>query len=149
VKRSILIALLLVGCTSTTPVYRMVPERASLDLPYSDAVRAGDLLFLSGTVGQVPGTRQLVAGGVAAETRQALENVKRNLEANGSSLDRVVKCTVFLADINDFETMNGVYREYFRAPNKPARSTVGVNGLPMGARVEVECVASTSPGGST
>ena len=145
--RWIAVALLFAGCASA-PVYRMVPERASLDVPYSDAVRVGDLLFLSGTVGQVPGTRQLVPGGIVPETRQALENVKRNLEANGSSLDRVVKCTVFLADINDWETMNGVYREYFPR-NKPARSTVGVSGLPMGARVEIECVASTSPGGST
>lgn len=138
--RIALIALFLTGCAATAPVYRMVPERASLDVPYSDAVRAGNLLFLSGAVGQVPGKRQLVAGGIVPETRQALENIKRNLEANGSSLDRVVKCTVYLADINDWETMNGIYREYFPR-NKPARTTVGVNGLPIGARVEIECIA--------
>ena len=138
---ALMAALLLTACT-TAPVYRMVPERASLDVPYSDAVRVGNLLFLSGSVGQMPGTRQLIAGGIVPETRQTLENIKRNLEANGSSLDRVVKCTVYLADINDWETMNGIYRAYFLPPHKPARTTVGVNGLPMGARVEIECIAA-------
>src|SRR5687768_14570008 len=127
------------GCMNSTPRYMTLPERAALNTPYSDAVRAGNLLFLSGTVGSAPGTRQVVPGGVAAETRQALENVKHNLEAHGSSMERVVKCSVFLADIGDFETMNGVYREYFKT-NKPVRTTVGVNGLPLGARVEIECV---------
>lgn len=134
--------LFVAGCrvAIVDPRYRTLPERASLGLPYSDAVRVGDLLFLSGTVGQVPGTRQVVPGGVVAETRQALENVKHNLEAHGSSLDRVVKCTVMLANINDFDTMNQVYREYFPR-NKPARTTFGVAALPLGARVEIECIA--------
>ena len=123
------------------PVYRTLPERAALDLPYSDAVRSGNLLFLSGTVGANPATRQLVEGGVVAETRQALANVKANLEAHGSSMDRVVKCSVFLADIADFEKMNGVYRESFPA-NRPARTTVVVAALPLGARVEIECIAA-------
>ena len=125
-----------------SPAYQTLPERAGLNLPYSDAVRAGNLLFLSGTIGAAPPSRRPVEGGVGAETRQALENVKANLEAHGSSLDRVVKCSVFLADISDFERMNAVYREYFPA-NKPARTTVGVSGLPMGARVEIECIAAT------
>ncbi len=123
------------------PTYQTLPERAALDLPYSDAVRSGNLLFLSGTVGANPATRQLVKGGIVAETRQALENVKANLEAHGSSMDRVVKCSVFLADIADFEEMNGVYRELFPA-NRPARTTIGVAALPLGARVEIECVAA-------
>lgn len=123
------------------PSYHTLPERAGLNVPYSDAVRSGNLLFLSGTIGAPPSTRQPVAGGVVAETRQALENIKTNLEAHGSSMDRVVKCSVFLADIADFERMNGVYREFFPT-NKPARTTVGVAALPMGARVEIECVAA-------
>ena len=123
------------------PTYQTLPERAGLNLPYSDAVRAGNLLFLSGTIGAAPSTRQLVEGGVVPETRQALENIKANLAAHGSSMERVVKCSVFLADIADFEKMNGVYREYFPA-NKPARTTVGVAALPMGARVEIECIAA-------
>lgn len=132
---------LLAGCATSGPVYHTLPGRAALDLPYSDAVRAGNLLFLAGTVGAAPGTRQLVPGGVTAETKQALENIKANLETHGSSMDRAVKCTVFLADIGDFEAMNGVYRQYFPR-NRPARTTVGVAALPLGARVEIECIAS-------
>src|SRR5688572_16656706 len=115
---------------ATAPVYQTLPARQSLNLPYSDAVRLGNLLFLSGTIGQAPGTRTLVPGGVTAETRQALENIKANVTAHGSSMDRVVKCSVFLADIADFEAMNAVYREYFPR-NKRAGTTVGVAGLPM------------------
>ena len=138
------LALLMAGCATgpaPEPAYHTLPGRAVLDLPYSDAVRVGNLLFLAGTVGTPPGTRQLVPGGVAAETRQVLENIKTNLERHGSSMDRAVKCTVFLADIGDFEAMNAVYRQYFPR-NKPARTTVGVAGLPLGARVEIECIAS-------
>lgn len=124
------------------PTYHTLPERAGLGLPYSDAVRAGNLLFLAGTIGAPPSQRQPVEGGVVPETRQALENIKANLAAHGSSLDRVVRCTVYLADMADFDRMNGVYREYFQT-NKPARSTIGVAALPMGARVEIECVART------
>ena len=135
-----IVSLFAASC-ATAPVYQTLPERQSLNLPYSDAVRVGNLLFLSGTIGQAPGTRTLVPGGVSAETRQALENIKANVTAHGSSMDRVVKCSVFLADIGDFEAMNAVYREYFPA-NKPARTTVGVAGLPIGARVEIECIAA-------
>jgi 2-iminobutanoate/2-iminopropanoate deaminase len=134
--------LLFAGCaTSVTPVYQTLPDRVALNLPYSDAVRVGNLLFLSGAIGQMPGMRQVVAGGITAETRQTLENIKRNLEAHGSSLDNVVKCTVMLADVNDFDAMNAVYREYFPR-NKPVRSTFGVNGLVLGARIEIECIAA-------
>ncbi len=122
-------------------MYLTLPDRRPLNLPYSDAVRLGDTLYLSGAIGQIPGTRTLVPGGITAETRQTLENIKRNLEAHGSSMNDVVKCTVMLADINDFEAMNAVYREYFPV-NKPARSTFGVNGPVLGARVEIECVAA-------
>ena len=136
----------LAGCAGSLvrtwpPSYHTLPGREALNLPYSDAVRAGDLLLLSGTVGQMPGTRQLVPGGITAETRQALENIKANLAANGASLGNVVKCSVFLADIGEFEAMNAVYREYFTT-NKPVRTTIGVAGLPMGARVEIECLAA-------
>jgi 2-iminobutanoate/2-iminopropanoate deaminase len=139
--RFILIAsLLLAGCTSSTIEHYVFPERAALGLPYSDAVRAGDLLFLAGTVGAAPGTRQVVPGGIEAETRQALANIKANLDAHGSSVDRVVKCTVLLADINEFEAMNKVYREFFSGP-KPARTTFAVAALPLGARIEIDCIA--------
>ena len=110
------------------------------DRPYSDAVRAGNLLFLSGKLGTLPGTRKLAAGGIEGETRQTLENIKAVLEANNSSLNRVVKCTVMLADMKEWEAMNGVYRTYL--PHKPARSAFGANGLALDARVEIECIAT-------
>jgi 2-iminobutanoate/2-iminopropanoate deaminase len=110
-------------------------------LPFSSAVRVGDLLFLSGQVGNVPGTRQLVDGGVTGQTRQALENVKAILAFAGSSLDRAVKCTVFLADMNDFAAMNAVYGSYF-PKDPPARTTVVASPPVVGARVEIECIAT-------
>jgi reactive intermediate/imine deaminase len=109
-------------------------------LPFSTAVRVGDLIYLSGQVGTLPGTRELASGGVAGETRQTLENIKAVLEYAGSSLDRVVKCTVFLTDINDYAAMNEVYASYFTG-DPPARSTVAGSGLALGASVEIECMA--------
>ena len=110
-------------------------------LPFSSAVRVGDLLFLSGQIGNVPGTRQLADGGIAGQTRQVLENIKAVLAFAGGSLDRAVKCTVFLADIQDFAAMNAVYATYF-PKDPPARSTVAASGLAGGARVEIECIAT-------
>jgi reactive intermediate/imine deaminase len=113
-------------------------------MPFSSAVRVGDLLYLSGQIGTLPGTRELPEGGVGPETRQTLENIRGVLEHTGSSLERVVKCTVFLADIADYSAMNEVYRTYF--PEKPpARSTVAGSGLALGARVEIECIALVGP----
>ncbi len=109
-------------------------------LPFSSAVRVGDLLFLSGQIGNVPGTRQLADGGITGQTRQVLENIKAVLAFAGSSLDRAVKCTVFLTDIQDFAAMNAVYATYF-PKDPPARSTVAASGL-AGARVEIECIAT-------
>src|SRR5213596_3870498 len=108
-------------------------------LPFSSAVRVGNMLYLSGQIGNVPGTRQLADTGIAGQTRQALENIKAVLAAAGSSLDRAVKCTVFLTDIKDYAAMNSVYATYF-AKDPPARSTVAGSGLALGARVEIECL---------
>jgi len=110
-------------------------------LPFSDAVRVGNLLFLSGKIGNVPGTMSLVEGGIQGETRQTLENIKASLEKHGSSMAEVVKCTVFLADIAEWAAMNEVYVEYF-SENKPARSALGSSGLALGARTEIECIAT-------
>lgn len=110
-------------------------------LPFSSAVRIGTVLYLSGQIGNVPGTRQLADTGVAGQTRQALENIKAVLAYAGSSLERVAKCTVFLADIRDYATMNDVYATYF-PKDPPARSTLAGSGLALGARVEIECLAS-------
>ena len=107
--------------------------------PFSPAVRVGNLLFLSGQIGTDTANR-LVAGGLQAEARQALNNIKRVLEQNGSSLDRVVKCTVFLLDMKEWPAFNEIYATYFRQ-HFPARSALGSTGLALGARVEVECIA--------
>jgi len=112
-------------------------------LPFSEAVRVDNLLILSGQVGNVPGSLELVPGGIQAETRQTLENIKAVLEKHGSSLAEVIKCTVFLADISEWSAMNEVYIEYFSV-NPPARSALGANGLALGARTEIECIATVS-----
>jgi reactive intermediate/imine deaminase len=109
------------------------------DLPFSEAVRVGNMLYLSGQIG-VDSSMKLVSGGIAAETQKAMENIKTTLERHGSSLDHVVKVTVMLADINEWSEMNKVYVQFF-SKNLPARSSLGANGLAMGARVEIECIA--------
>jgi reactive intermediate/imine deaminase len=116
------------------------PGSEGLDLPFSEAVQVGHMLYLSGQVGNLPGTTELVPGGIAEETRQTLDNISAILERNGSSLDRVVKCTVFLDDIEEWPAMNEVYRSYFTG-EPPARSALAANGLAFGARVEIECIA--------
>jgi reactive intermediate/imine deaminase len=118
------------------------PETAAAELPFSDAVRVGELLFVSGQLGVRPGTRELVPGGIEAETRQCLENIRAILERNGSGLDRVVKCTAFLADMDEWAKMNAVYTSYFEKA-LPARSALGVGGgLAFDARIELECIAA-------
>lgn len=138
---------ILLGCrTSASPHPAAVPEflvsarAAELSLPFSEAVRAGDFLFLSGQIGIVPGQLELVPGGIGPEAAQTLDNIKAILERHGSSLDEVVKCTVFLADIGEWPAFNTVYRTYF-ARHFPARSALAASGLALGARVEVECMA--------
>lgn len=110
-------------------------------LPFSSATRVGNLLFLAGQIGNTPGTRQFADTGIAGQTRQALENIKTVLTAAGSSLERVVKCTVFLTSMADYAGMNAVYATYF-PKDPPARSTVAGSGLALGARVEIECIAT-------
>lgn len=108
--------------------------------PYSEAVVYDDFIFLAGQLGIVPGTRQLAEGGIGPETRQALLNTQAALERAGGSMESVLKCTVFLADIADWAAMNKVYVEFF--PNKPARSAVGNIGLGLNAKIEIECIAA-------
>jgi len=132
----------LTACTHPSPNFEV--EFISTPSPspvFSPAVRVGNLLFLSCQIG-TDNSNKLVAGGLQAEARQALNNIKRVLEQNGSSLDRVVKCTVFLADMREWQDFNDIYVTYFRV-RKPARSAMGATGLALGARVEIECIGVT------
>jgi len=108
--------------------------------PYSQAVRAGNLLFASGQIPIDPVTEAMVTGDIATQTRRVFQNIAGVLKAAGGSFDHVVKTTVFLADMNDFAAMNAVYAEFFATP-APARSTVQVARLPRDARIEIEIVA--------
>jgi len=123
------------------PQYFPMPASGNPPLPFSEAVQLGDTLYVSGQIGMLPGTRTLASGGIALEARRALENIKAILERHGTSLEHVMKCTVFLADIKEWAAFNEVYLEFFKT-NLPARSALGANGLALGARVEVECIAS-------
>jgi 2-iminobutanoate/2-iminopropanoate deaminase len=109
-------------------------------LPFSSAVVVGDTIYLAGEIGRKPGTTTVVEGGVGAETTQIFENYKATLARVGSTLDDIVKCTVFLDDMAKFAEMNAAYIQFF--PNeKPARSTFGVDGLAYGAALEIECIS--------
>lgn len=123
------------------PVVEYLTGERTRPLPFSDAVRVGHMLYLSGQIG-TDASFALAPGGIKAETRQTLDNVKRILERSGSSLDRVVKCTVMMADMSEWGAMNEVYVTYFRKDRLPARSALGVSGLALNARVEIECWAT-------
>lgn len=110
--------------------------------PYSQGIAANGFVFTAGQLGLDPATKAFVEGGIEAQTRQALENLKGVLEAGGASLETVVKVTVFLDNIEDFAAMNGVYAEFF-TENPPARSAFEVARLPLGALVEIEAIATT------
>ena len=146
---------LMVACVlaSSGPVFAAEPATIEFlnsgkvlpkGLPFSEAVRVNDTLYLSGQIGIAPGTLKLVPGGIKAESRQTLENIKLTLEAHGYSMQELVKCTVMLADMSEWSTFNGVYGTYF-SDRYPARSAFGTTGLALGARVEVECIAVAAP----
>ena len=122
-----------------------VPVEGNRSLPFSAAVRVGDMLYLSGQLG-TDASGALVEGGIEPETRQAMENIRTVLEANGSSMDRVLKCLVMLADMAEWGAMNRVYVTFF-TDHLPARSAMGASGLALGARVEIECLAVVDSGG--
>lgn len=109
--------------------------------PYSQAIRAGSLLFLSGQIALDPATGAMIDGDIAAQTRQVFANLKAVLEAGGASFDHVVRTTVYLADMNDFPVVNEIYGTYFSSP-APARATVQAARLPKDARVEIDLIAS-------
>ena len=150
--RSLLAALMitgLMGCATDRPATVTFLNPGTVlptGLPFSEAVRVDQTLYLSGMVGILPGTTELVSGGVEAESRRTMDNIKMTLEAHGASMDDVVKCTVMLADISEWGTFNAIYKTYFDG-RYPARSALGANGLALGARVEVECIAVLGAGG--
>jgi 2-iminobutanoate/2-iminopropanoate deaminase len=108
--------------------------------PYSQAIRAGQFLFVSGQVPIDPSTNELVGGGIAEQTRRAFQNVGEILKAGGASFQQVVRSTVYLADLNDFAAMNEVYATFFTPP-QPARSTIQAARLPRDSRIEVDVIA--------
>lgn len=140
----------LAGC-QTTPEMDTESEMSGSDMefyssetmaqyPFSEAVRVGNTLYLSGQVGTKPDGSGLIEGGIEAESRQVMENIKAIVEKYGSDMEHVAKCTVMLVDIAEWPALNDIYKEYF-PERKPARSAFAGSGLALGARVEVECIA--------
>ena len=123
-----------------SPSYNLSKRNIDSKTPFSDAVIYGNTLYLTGQIGKDHTTGKIVEGGIEAETRQALENIKAVLEANGSDMSKVMKCTVILSDIKNFSKMNGIYRTFF-AENLPARTTFAAN-LVGDAQIEIEVIAS-------
>jgi 2-iminobutanoate/2-iminopropanoate deaminase len=141
-----LLAVLLPGCGAhgghrAEVKHHPVPSDPDGKLPFADVVRAGNLLFQSGKLGIEPGTNKLVPGGIQPETRVTMDNIRDTFARHGVGMDRVVKCTVFLADMKEWPAMNEVYVQYFPG-GKPARSALAASGLALGARVEIECIAA-------
>jgi len=146
-RRVMVACSVIAGMFSAAPVFGQAAKQV-INAPnarpgvLSTAVKVGDIIFLSGALGTKPGGGGLAEGGIEGQTRQALENIKASVTLAGGTMQDIAKCSVFLADVKDFQAMNGVYREFF--PNDPpARTTVGVAGLVVpGALIEIECTAA-------
>ena len=138
---AVLSLILLWGCASPGPHREVLAPNPSPLPVFSPAVRTGDLVFLSGQIGIKPGTLELVPGGIKPETTRTLESIRSLLADIGLGMEDVVKCTVFLADMDDYGPMNEVYLEFF-PQDPPARSALAASGLAFGARVEIECIAA-------
>jgi 2-iminobutanoate/2-iminopropanoate deaminase len=128
------------GPAEAAPAPQYLNADPNTTAPFSDAVRVGSMLYLSGQLG-LDADGKLVPGGITPESQRAMENLKGTLERNGSSLDRVVSCLLLLADIRDREAFNAVYQKYFGQGRFPARSAIGTSGLYIDARVEISCTA--------
>ncbi len=127
---------------SAQPEYLNSGEVLPTTLPFSEAVKVGGTLYLSGQIGNIPGSLELAEGGITGQTPQVMGNIKTALEAHGYTLSDVVKCTVFLADMSEWAAFNAIYATYFPVGRFPARSALGSTGLAFDARVEVECIAA-------
>lgn len=128
---------------SSSDSYFTREKNLQRNLPFSEAVRVKDTLYLSGAIGIKPGAKSIVKGGIKAETKQTLLNIKEILKHYKLTLADIVKCQVMLKDMSDFKEFNNEYRKFFKAPY-PARSTFAVSGLALGAKVEIECIATFS-----
>ncbi len=137
---ALITSLLICGCGNQDPVFHNSHEPKRQNTPFSDMVETSDLMFLAGQIGRDHEKGFLVEGGIKAETRQTIENIKAVLEHHGSGLEKVVKCTVILSDIGDFADFNEVYMQYF--PNKPARTTFAASGLAASAKIEIDVIAA-------
>ena len=126
---------------SSDIAYLNSPAFSQLGLPFSEIVRVGNMLFLSGQMGNLPGTLTLAPGGIEAQAKQTMLNIKASLEAHGYAMNNIVKCTVMLADMADWPAFNAVYTTFFEKPY-PARSAFGANGLALGGLLEVEVIAA-------
>jgi reactive intermediate/imine deaminase len=126
---------------SQQPKFVNTPAAKSAGLPFSQAVQVGDVLYLSGVLGNLPGKMELVGGGMEAEARQTMENIGAVLKENGLSFDNVFKCTIMLADMAKWSDFNNVHLRYFKPDRLPSRSAFCASGLALGAQVEVECWA--------
>jgi len=143
IASTLAIAIACSGCATRRAAPEFLPVAGGPARPFSAAVRVNGFLLLSGQIG-TDSTGRVVPGGIQAETRQTMENIRAVLQRSGSSFDRVVKCTVFLADMSEWAAMNEVYVTFFTEGRRPARSAAGANGLALNARVEIECIAVDS-----
>ncbi len=142
-KTALLASVLLTSFAQAKPsnVDFLNTGKANPNLPFSQIVKAGNTLYMSGQIGINPATGKLAAGGFEGEAKQTLENIKRTLEQHNYSLSNIVKCTVMLTNINDFKAFNAIYTQYFSAPY-PARSAFAVNALALDSLVEVDCIGA-------
>jgi reactive intermediate/imine deaminase len=121
--------------------FKNSPGGKAAKLPFSQSVRVGDVIYLSGALGNIPGTKTLAPGGLEAEVAQMMANIEAALEPHGLGLDSIFKCTVMMADISRWAEFNKLYVAYFNPERMPTRSAFGANGLALGAAVEMECWA--------
>ena len=154
-KSSLFLLAAVLGCFVTYTASAKPPAKVEFlnsgkvvptSLPFSEAVRVDNMLYLSGQVGIEPGTLKLVPGGLKEETKQTMSNIKTTLETHGYTMRDLIKCTVMLSDISKWAEFNVIYKTFFDG-RYPARSALGANGLALGAQVEVECIAVASPRG--
>lgn len=138
-----LVVLMGSAATAAPTVFVTTPESLALNRPFSDATQVGNILYLSGQIGAVPGEDHVVAGGLEAETKQIMTNIGALLKRRGLGFDNLFKCTAMLGDMKQWDAFNRAYVPYFKLGHFPSRSAMGVNGLAKGASVELECWANT------